>query len=177
MPTRNPRAEAKPRRQRRATTNEVLGDAVHDIDIDPKWRWHYDTLLDLRNHFLQQEKHLKRDADEQYTGIQREQADVATNTFNRDWALGTLAADQDAIYEIDEAINRIRDGTYGICEFTGKPIAHERLRAIPWTRFSLEGEREAEKQGALERLRPKLGPEEPLPHERLPESYGREEEL
>jgi RNA polymerase-binding transcription factor DksA len=48
--------------------------------------------------------------------------------------------EQEALYEIDAALKRIEDGTYGICELTGKPIPWERLEAIPWTRFSLEAQ-------------------------------------
>ncbi|PIR22351.1 MAG: hypothetical protein COV44_08435 [Deltaproteobacteria bacterium CG11_big_fil_rev_8_21_14_0_20_45_16] len=41
--------------------------------------------------------------------------------------------------EIDEALGRIKDNTYGVCEETGTPIEEKRLNAIPWTRLSLEG--------------------------------------
>ncbi len=80
-------------------------------------------------------------------------ADAGTDTYDRDWALGMLSSEQDAVYEIDQAIDRIRNGTYGICEMTGKPIEPGRLEAIPWTRFSLEAERELEQNGAAHRTR------------------------
>jgi RNA polymerase-binding transcription factor DksA len=78
-------------------------------------------------------------------------ADAATDHYDRDWALSMLSSEQNSIYQIEQAIERIRDGTYGICELTGKPIQQERLRAIPWTRFSAEAERELEKAGARKR--------------------------
>lgn len=43
------------------------------------------------------------------------------------------------IYEIDLALHRIFEGSYGVCEETGEPIETERLLAIPWTRLSIEG--------------------------------------
>ena len=46
--------------------------------------------------------------------------------------------------EVQAAIERIFKGTYGICELTRKPIALERLSAIPYTRYSLEGQKQAE---------------------------------
>ena len=46
--------------------------------------------------------------------------------------------------EVKDAIERIFKGTYGICELTRKPIALERLSAIPYTRYSLEGQKQAE---------------------------------
>lgn len=85
-------------------------------------------------------------------------ADAGTDTFDRDFALGMLSSEQDALYEIDEALNRIRDGTYGKCELTGKPIEPARLDAIPWTRFSAAAEKQLEREGALKRVR--LGPRE-----------------
>ena len=85
-------------------------------------------------------------------------ADAGTDTFDRDFALGMLSSEQDALYEIDEALNRIRDGTYGICELTGKPIESRRLEAIPWTRFNAAAEKQLEHEGVLKRAR--LGPRE-----------------
>jgi len=85
-------------------------------------------------------------------------ADAATDTFDRDFALGMLSSEQDALYEIDEALNRIRNGTYGKCELTGKPIEPARLEAIPWTRFSTAAETQLEREGALKKAR--LGPRE-----------------
>jgi RNA polymerase-binding transcription factor DksA len=88
-------------------------------------------------------------------------ADAGTDHYDRDFALGMLSSEQDAVYEIEEALNRIRDGTYGVCELTGKRIPEARLEAIPWTRFTAEAEKELEKGGALKRAR--LGPRETVP--------------
>ena len=55
-----------------------------------------------------------------------------------------------------QAIDRIRNGTYGICEMTGKPIQPRRLESIPWTRFSLEAEQELERSGPVRRTRAAL---------------------
>jgi RNA polymerase-binding transcription factor DksA len=85
-------------------------------------------------------------------------ADAGTDTFDRDFALGMLSSEQDALYEIDEALNRIRDGTYGKCELTGKPIEAPRLEAIPWTRFSAAAEKQLEREGVVKKTR--LGPRE-----------------
>ena len=58
-------------------------------------------------------------------------ADAATDSFDRDLVLGLVSFEQEGLYEIDAALKRIEDGTYGICELTGKPIPWERLAAIP----------------------------------------------
>ena len=80
-------------------------------------------------------------------------ADAASDTYDSDWALSMLSSDQNAIYEIEEAINRIETGVFGICELSGKPIEEERLEAILWTRFSMEAQQEMEDQGAVYKTR------------------------
>jgi len=77
----------------------------------------------------------------------------ATDSFDRDLVLGLAQFKQEGLYEIDAALERIDDGTYGVCELTGQLIPWKRLEAIPWTRFSLE----AEKRFELD-TRPRLGP-------------------
>ena len=83
-------------------------------------------------------------------------ADAGTDTYDRDFALSILSSEQDSLYEIDHALERIRDGTYGTCELTGKKIEAERLEAIPWACFTTEAEQELEKQGEVKLAR--LGP-------------------
>jgi len=68
-----------------------------------------------------------------------------TDTFDRDFALSLVSSEQEALSEIEAAIQRIKAGTYGICEHTGKPIAKERLLAVPFTRFSAEAQKEIER--------------------------------
>ena len=79
-------------------------------------------------------------------------------------AIGILSSEQDALYEIEQALHRIRDGTYGICELSGKRIESERLQAIPWARFTAAAEKQLEKEGAVTRHR--LGPRDTVPRER-----------
>ena len=85
-------------------------------------------------------------------------ADAGTDAYDRDFALGMLSTEADALNEIDHAIDRIRNGTYGICELTGKRIENERLDAIPWTRFSITAEKQLEREGQVKRAG--LGPRE-----------------
>jgi len=73
-------------------------------------------------------------------------ADAGTETFNRDVALSMVASEQEALEEIEDAIDRIFDGTFGICQETGKPIKKTRLKVVPFTRFSLEGQNLFEKR-------------------------------
>ncbi|MEO7317390.1 MAG: TraR/DksA C4-type zinc finger protein [Chthoniobacteraceae bacterium] len=74
------------------------------------------------------------------------QADAGSDAYDRDFALSLLSQEQDALYEIEQALGRINLGTYGVCEMTGKPIAHPRLEAIPFARYTVECQSQLEKQ-------------------------------
>ncbi len=82
--------------------------------------------------------------------------DSGTDNFDRDLALGMLSSDQEAMFEIEEALRRIEKGTFGICEFTGKKIPKSRLDVNPWARFTVEAQLQLEKEGAL-RQRNRIG--------------------
>src|SRR5262249_564643 len=92
---------------------------------------------------------LAKESAEEIAGYSLHMADSGTDNFDRDFALSLLSSDQDAIYEIEEALKRIERNTYGICELTGKPIPKPRLEAIPWTRFRVEEEAELEREGGV----------------------------
>jgi len=81
------------------------------------------------------------------------QADAGSDAYDRDFALSLLSQEQDALYEIDQALKRIELGTYGICEMSGKSISHARLEAIPFARFTVECQSQLEKQNKASRVR------------------------
>jgi RNA polymerase-binding transcription factor DksA len=74
------------------------------------------------------------------------QADAGSDAYDRDFALSLLAKEQDAIYEINEALKRIEQGTYGICEMSGQRIPEERLEALPFTRFTVTSQARIESE-------------------------------
>ncbi len=78
-------------------------------------------------------------------------SDAGTETFDRDLALSMVANDHEALEEIEDAIDRIFAGTYGICLETQKPINKNRLKAVPFTRFSVEGQNQFERGRIKER--------------------------
>lgn len=81
------------------------------------------------------------------------QADAGSDAYDRDFALSLLSQEQDALYEIDEALKRIDAGSYGVCEMSGKPIPHARLEAIPFARFTVDCQSQLEKQNKMSRSR------------------------
>ncbi|MHC4460839.1 MAG: TraR/DksA family transcriptional regulator [Planctomycetota bacterium] len=62
-------------------------------------------------------------------------ADIGTDNYGQEFALGLMDSERKLMKEIDKALDRIENGTYGICEGTGQPIPKERLEAIPWARY------------------------------------------
>ena len=81
------------------------------------------------------------------------QADAGSDAYDRDFALSLLSQEQDALYEIEEALKRVELGTYGICEMSGKPISHPRLEALPFARCTVECQSQIEKQSKVSRAR------------------------
>jgi DnaK suppressor protein len=65
-------------------------------------------------------------------------ADLGTDNYEKEFTLGLIESERTLLREIDQALARIDDGTYGICEATGKPIGKVRLKAQPWVRFCYE---------------------------------------
>ena len=141
---------------------DVLGGAKPNNErINPKWREHFEELMKARDRLANRRGELVRDASEEQPSFSLHMADAATDAYDRDFALSLASSEQNSLYEVEQAINRIRTGTYGVCEVTGKQIERERLKAIPWTRFSADAEKQLEKDGAIKRAR--LAPVEAVP--------------
>ena len=124
-----------------------------DVKIKAEWQVFYDRLLELRDQLQRQMNGLAKESAQEMAGYSLHMADSGTDNFDRDFALSLLSSDQDAIYEIEEALKRIEKGTYGMCELTNKPIPRARLEAIPWTRFTVAAQAQLEKDGALRQRR------------------------
>ena len=77
------------------------------------------------------------------SGTDNHLGDTASATFDRGLDQGLGEGAKQTLDEIDGALARIDDGTYGTCELCGKPIATERLRALPWARLCIDDQRRA----------------------------------
>ncbi|MDQ6859741.1 MAG: TraR/DksA family transcriptional regulator [Verrucomicrobiota bacterium] len=142
-----------------ATSEQILGRPVDaaekDISsvvagekIEPRWREYYERLLRIRDGVIDEETRLQGESREnQPQFITDIGAESASSSITRDMALGRVSGYQEMLDEINLALSRVESGTYGVCELTGKPIAPDRLKAIPWTRFSLEAEEQLERDG------------------------------
>ncbi len=73
-------------------------------------------------------------------------ADAASGAFDTEFNIGLAANEQDLLYEIDQALRRISEGTYGLCEKCGTPISMNRLKAVPFARYCIKHQESKEKE-------------------------------
>jgi RNA polymerase-binding transcription factor DksA len=116
-------------------------------------------LLDLRDELVDAMSGMTgeiRNAPEgsEASGSGMHQGDAGSDAYDRDFALSVLAKEQDALYEIEQALRRIDRGAYGICEMSGKTIPQARLEAIPFARLTVECQAQWEKEYGNRRFRP-----------------------
>ena len=127
--------------------------------LDPFTRGQKEKLLQLRDAMVDSMAGVAKDnlrsraEGSEASAFGMHQADAGSDAYDRDFALSLLSQEQDALYEIDQALKRIELGTYGICEMSGKPISHARLEAIPFARFTVECQSQLEKQNKASRVR------------------------
>ena len=134
----------KTEEHRAATVADILSPGPETPHVDPRWQKYFDRLNRLRETLAQQRSTQLTDA----TVAQPfavNPADRGTDEYDMGAALSLISSEQNALYEIDQAVRRIQDGTYGICEATGKSIPPDRLDAVPWTRFTKEVEEQLER--------------------------------
>ncbi len=116
-------------------------------------------LLDLRDELVDAMSGMTgeiRNAPEgsEASGSGMHQGDAGSDAYDRDFALSVLAKEQDALYEIEQALRRIDRGAYGVCEMSGKTIPQARLEAIPFARLTVECQAQWEKEYGNRRFRP-----------------------
>src|SRR6476660_5175803 len=129
-----------------------------DDKLPPFLRKQKSKLLQLRDSLLDLMTGVSRDTlrsraeGSEASAFGMHQADAGSDAYDRGFALSLLLQEQDALYEIEEALKRVDAGTYGICEMSGKPIPDTRLEAIPFARFTVECKTQIEKQKKAIRL-------------------------
>lgn len=74
-------------------------------------------------------------------------ADVGSDNYEQEFTLGLMESERNTVVEIDDALQRIVGGTYGVCEISAQPISRPRLEAKPWAKYSIEVARERERRG------------------------------
>src|ERR1051325_11682967 len=156
------RRSPKSKRQITESPAVLLGLNHRERKLDPFIRKQKEKLLQLRDAMVDsmagvaQGTLRSRAEGSEASAFGMHQADAGSDAYDRDFALSLLSQEQDALYEIDEALKRIEIGTYGKCEMSGKPIPHARLEAIPIARFTVECQSQLEKQSKAARMRPSV---------------------
>jgi RNA polymerase-binding transcription factor DksA len=140
-------------------TLSLLGANHRERRLDPFTRQQKEKLLQLRDAMVDsmagvaQDTLRSRAEGSEASAFRMHQADAGSDAYDRDFALSLLSQEQDALYEIDQALKRIELGTYGVCEMSGKHIPRARLEAIPFARFTVECQSQLEKQSKASRVR------------------------
>jgi RNA polymerase-binding transcription factor DksA len=107
-------------------------------------------LLAMHDHFVSQINSLKNHSLERVDPI--DLMEDGTDAFDRQFALSVAGSEQETVAEIDNALRRLEEGVYGVCEGCGCLVGRERLWALPFTRLCVKCQSEAE------RMRPRYRP-------------------
>ncbi len=138
---------------------ELMVNNNRERRLDPFTRKQKEKLLQLRDAMVDsmagvaQDTLRSRAEGSEASAFGMHQADAGSDAYDRDFALSLLSQEQDALYEIDQALKRIELGTYGVCEMSGKHIPRARLEAIPFARFTVQCQSQLEKQSRASRVR------------------------
>jgi DnaK suppressor protein len=87
-----------------------------------------------------------KDAAGDLSGYSFHMADVATESFETEVSIGLTSSSKNVLNEVDDALKRIEDGTYGICERYQTLIPRPRLEVMPYTRYSIQAQQEIENE-------------------------------
>jgi len=85
-----------------------------------------------------------REAAGDLSGYTVHMADMSSDTYERELAMNIVSSEQEVLYQIDDALKRFDEGTYGVCQQCSKPISLSRLKAVPYTSLCIECQRAKE---------------------------------
>ena len=122
--------------------------------VKKEWEPFRELLLSKRKTVLESIQHIEKDtlnksqreASGDLSGYSYHMADMATDTFDTEFTLNLVSVEQRTLYEIDEALKRIEEGTYGDCQSCGKKISPQRLKAVPHTLYCVPCQEQEEKR-------------------------------
>ena len=105
-----------------------------------------DRLEELRRGFDAEHLHdeSEEDSSSELSHVDNHPADIATDIFEREKDFSILEQVEAELDDVERALHRLDDGSYGRCQACGEPIADERLEAMPATRFCLRHQDAAE---------------------------------
>ena len=103
-------------------------------------------ILKMKEHIVDEIKHIsedtlkksQKDASGDISGYAYHMADIATDTYDIEFSLGLASDERKLLYEFDDALRKIEEGTFGICESCKNIISKTRLKAIPYARLCVK---------------------------------------
>ena len=132
-------AKAKNRKPRKLTPDEI--ERYRQLLLE-KWAQLLGDVSQIEGEAL---KKSRLDAAGDLSSVPIHMADLGTDNFEQEFALGLMDSERKILSKIRDALQRIEEGTFGICEGTGVPIARARLNARPWARYCIDYARMVEK--------------------------------
>lgn len=150
-------------REKRRVANQIRK-AVAEVRLKKrkKSRLSISTLKKFKNNLLEYKERItgdynnlrnshlhssQRDSAGDLSGYGLHMADIGTDTYDRDLGLSVAASEQDILYRIDQALKRIEEKSYGLCELCDGTIRLVRLKAVPWARLCIRCKESEEKKG------------------------------
>jgi len=111
-------------------------------------------ILKMKEKILDEIKHIsedtlkksQKDAAGDISGYTYHMADVATDTYDREFSLGLASNERQSLYELDDAIKKIEEGTFGVCEECKSFITKTRLKVVPFARLCVKCQERKEKR-------------------------------
>ena len=111
------------------------------------------SLLKIKERISDDIKHISEDtlkkspkeATGDISGYTLHMADLATDSYDREFSLGLASNDRDLLAQINDALKKMEEGKFGVCQECGKPISKTRLKAIPFTACCLKCQEVQEK--------------------------------
>ena len=141
-------------KKRRLTAREI--EAFKQMLLDKR----RDIVGDVNEMEDEALKKSRLDASGDLSSMPIHMADIGTDNYEQEFALGLMDGERKLLKEIDDALQRIEQGTYGVCEATAKPIAKARLKAQPWAKYCVEYARMLEQGLVTEQEQSILEPQE-----------------
>jgi DnaK suppressor protein len=106
-----------------------------------------DKALDEIKHISEDTlKKSQKDAAGDISGYTYHMADVASDSYDREFSLGLASNERESLYELDDALKKIEDGTFGTCEECKSPISKTRLKAVPFAKLCVKCQERKEKR-------------------------------
>ncbi|HHT9159551.1 MAG: hypothetical protein A2099_07260 [Planctomycetes bacterium GWF2_39_10] len=89
-------------------------------------------------------KRSRQDASGDLSNVPIHMADVGTDNYERELMIELIQNGEESVRSIDTALEKIEDGTFGVCELCAKKITKERLKAVPYAKLCIDCQREEE---------------------------------